>query len=161
MEEKIIVTIPVYSIARELFYQKWNKFYEESCTNTMYKDKYIDTLRDTYFPTNLWKYNKIIGYIEIRASKEDIIFEIYRSTKMRFPYRSKSKDFIELFSSLGNHFPILRKNDKELKDEIKFFLGMIEKQDFQRIKNLYVDYSCFENFIKYFDLRTFIDTELK
>ncbi|EAC5337278.1 hypothetical protein AFT98_08630, partial [Listeria monocytogenes] len=138
MKEKIIIVIPVYSISENLFHKKWDEFYEKSYTNTMYSDKenYIDTLRNIDFPTNSWKYNKIIGYIEIRASKEDIIFEIYRSTKLRFPYRSKSKDFIEFFSSLGNHFPILRKNDTELKDEIKKFLEMIEKQDFQRIKNL-------------------------
>ncbi len=161
MNERIIASFPVYSITENSFNQKWNIFYEKSYNNTMFKDKekYISTLEYVYFPTNSWKYNKIIGFIEIIVSKEDIIFEIYRSPKKIFPYNSKSKHFVGFFPSLGNHFSALGKNNQDLKDEIQQFLKSIEEHDFLGIKNIYVDYTCFENFIKYFDLRNFIDNE--
>lgn len=101
MNERIIASIPVYSITENSFNQKWNIFYEKSYNNTMFKDKekYISTLEYVYFPTNSWKYNKIIGFIEIIVSKEDIIFEIYRSPKKYFHIIVK----VNILSDFSHH----------------------------------------------------------
>ena len=123
------------------------------------EEEYLNTMRSLYFPRYIWKFNQIVGYIEIIVTSLDVIFEIYMChTKGRFVFKSKQKYYIEKIPTVGLHFPISNKSNDELKLEINRFLKMIEN-DFIN-KRRYIDYSTYENFIKYYDLRNFINNDL-
>lgn len=162
MEEKIVAAIPIYSTSKKIFEERWDSFFEKSFYKSSWKEfekeEYFSQMKHLFFPRQLWKYNRIIGYIEIIVSPSDIIFELYLCVdKKRFHFQSRNKDFIRFSPTIGLHFPIMDKNNEEIKEEIGKYLKMIEK-DFIP-KNRYIDYSVYDIFIQYFDLRAFINNE--
>lgn len=156
---KLIVSIPIYSISEEKFNKKWSDHHESVMKKLNYKPNRKDllsVLKSNDFPKTVWKYNKIIGHIEILLSGNDIIFEVYKSNKKKFNYNSITKDFVEGYQSLNNHFYIDEKNNEELKCEIDEMVTEIVHEVFERRT---VDYTLYENFRKYFDLKQFIENE--
>ena len=139
MRGKLLFVVPVYSMPKDIFNDKWNKFF---------KDKGWDKeqLRHIYFLPMQWKYNQIIAFIEIYKNVNDIDFVIFKSNHKRYRYTTNKHQFSYY------HFYI-RKNDtnEDIKNEICKMLKSIKKQ--LKEKNLYLDLEAFNNQIKYMDIK--------
>ncbi|WP_276951668.1 hypothetical protein [Enterocloster lavalensis] len=144
MRGKLLFVVPVYSMPKDIFNDKWNKFF---------KDKGWDKeqLRHIYFLPMQWKYNQIIAFIEIYKNVNDIDFVIFKSNHKRYRYTTNKHQF-SYYLTNGNHFYI-RKNDtnEDIKNEICKMLKSIKKQ--LKEKNLYLDLEAFNNQIKYMDIK--------
>lgn len=102
------------------------------------------------FPKCVWKYNQIIGFIQISVSKHDVWFDIYRSLDKIYYANSKSKHFIQDIHANGTHFYASNLTNEEIKQNILKWLKSIEKNHLE--KRFYVDYSAFRNIFDYVDI---------
>jgi hypothetical protein len=96
-----------------------------------------------------------MGYIQIDVSAQDVFFDIYCSSDNRYYVKSRQKHFMSLRTTIGTHFPILDKSDKEIKKEIALWLERIKKDFLNR--RYYLDETTFSNIIDYIDIRHIID----
>ena len=70
--EKIIFELPIYSMSKEEFKRRWDncekKTYEKSVLMENPAEKAKEIVKEIIkmrYPQNVWKYNQIIGYVEI------------------------------------------------------------------------------------------------
>lgn len=160
MNSKILCDVPIYTIDKNAFLEKIKNETEsriEKCSQNgeMQSDlkRYIQR-RMLEFAN--WKYNQMIGYIEIAIENKDVIFNLYLTDEKRHMYFSNIKKYIKFVPTTGLHFWTDDKSNEEIKEEIYTFLDMI-KRDFVRTNNAYFDMSVFELLIKYVDLKKYID----
>lgn len=158
MKSKVIFEIPIYSIKEDKFYQKW-KDYKEKCKKRFLEHN--DELGDyelwfdrSNFPKYVWKYNQIIGYIQISIKEKDIIFDLWLSKDKRYTYNTTKKHFIEYIPTNGLHFFVNNMKDKEIKVEINKFLKIIES-DFIK-ENMYLDRTIYDNLINIINIKNMI-----
>jgi hypothetical protein len=102
------------------------------------------------FPKCVWKYNQIIGFIQISVSKHDVWFNIYRSLDKIYYADSKYKHFIQDILANGTHFYVSDPTNEYIKQNIREWLKEIEKRHLE--KRFFVDYSTFDNIIEYVDI---------
>lgn len=165
MEGKTLFEIPVYSMSREEFDGKWkakrDALYKQFIQSGHSESSAQQGVSDCYYPRWLWKYNQIAGYIKISVTKCDVLFDLYCSMDKKYCLDSKTKHFIEDWSINGAHFYVGEKSDKEIKEEIRFWLKEIEKDHLHRFrKKFYVDYSTFNNIFNFVNIREIIDNTL-
>ena len=148
MKKKILFQIPIYSKSSEEY------------------DVYWENVIPKIIRKHRWKYNYIIGFIEVYAETTDIDFKVYIATDENFSTNNKNfnldnneKHFIEFHQILGNHFYAAKKSNDEIREEIREWLENIESQSPINSK-FYVDYSVFDNTINYLDIKGIMN-ELK
>lgn len=95
MEPKVIFEIPVYSMSEEKFYKKWKFFNEYNIKHFLELNdelgNYERWLKRFNLPQSIWKYNQIIGYIQIIIKGKDIILTYgYAKIKDTFIIQLKS-----------------------------------------------------------------------
>lgn len=101
-----------------------------------------------------WKYNQILTYVEIYIEDTDVNFIIYKNEK-RYRYDSSCKEY-SIFSSLGNHFFVERKDTNEtIKEKINIYLNRIREELFSKKRNhSYIDMEVFNNQFELMDIRS-------
>ncbi len=99
MKEKLLFEIPIYSMNQNTFENKWEQFKQRNIENYLKINPelgdYEYRLKKIYFPQYVWKYNQIIGYIQIVIKNRDIIFELFITKDKNIHYDGKTKHFIE------------------------------------------------------------------
>lgn len=70
--EKIICEIPIYSMSKKEFERRWDKWkdnwYERSEQmghSAEETEEVVNSIMVTQYPRNVWKYNQIVGFVEI------------------------------------------------------------------------------------------------
>lgn len=160
MSSKVLCDIPIYTIDKEKFMtlvkQKRTDRFKELLAygNDENSSKKYSHQEMVKFAN--WKYNQMIGYIEIEIKNKDVIFNLYLTDEKRHRYFSNVKKYINFVPTVGLHFWTDDKNSEEIKEEIYCFLNMIKK-DFIHIGNVYFDMSTFELIIRYIDLKKYIE----
>lgn len=155
MMEILIQTIPIYSMSEDTHYNKW-KHYKNKCVtefqqNGHTKEESEKGFNEIYYPQTVWKYNQVIGYIEILVSKQDVIFEKYFCNKKeKFYFKTTKKYFIEHNYQTGNHFYAADISNKQIVDKIREWL----KIEINKNKKRYYDLSEFNNIIDYLDIKS-------
>lgn len=103
-----------------------------------------------------WKYNQIIGYVEIVYRDNSIYFDIYKVSKKRLRVASNRKSYISYMPTSGFHFSNLKNmTNEEIKVEINKWLQNIEKT-FCKNKEI-LDKKMFDVQIEYIDLKSLIN----
>lgn len=161
MNEKDLFEIPIYSMTEKEFDNRWSKkkyaLYNNFIECGHSDDSIIkQIIKFLCFPRNIFKYNQIIGFIKISVSKQDVLFYIYLSNKKHYFANSKTKNFIVDTGTLGIHFYVGNKSNKEIKEEINFWLKEIEQNHIK--KRFFIDYSTFKNTIDYIDIKKIIES---
>ncbi len=154
MRQVKIFEIPIYSMKEDIFNNRWKNYFQNNFSNV---DKEImESIKDVYFPMNVWKYNQIVGYITISISKNDIWFDLYSSINKKFQFKSKMKQFIQDTNLLGWHFRVEENQDNDFikNNIIKWLNNLIKEKEF---KNRYVDLSVFNQQIQFINIRDAID----
>lgn len=132
--EKIIFEVPIYSMPQELFHEKWDKWKqdwyiraEEMGYNPERVKETVKIIMEGKYPGNVWKYNQIVGYVEIKISPRDVVFNVQKTLDTRLRAISKTKHFIQDMYTNGMHFPIGDMCNEELVSEIDSYLFDIQK----------------------------------
>ncbi len=148
----VLFDIPIYHITESLFDRKIDlvlKKYKEALS--IFPGQGL-TLKDLGYYD--WKYNAIIGYVEIEYSNGDINFSIYLCNKKRYVFNSNKKNILSYHYTVGLHFYAKDLNNSEIKSKIISYLEFINNEyikkswyfDTQKICNL-LDYINFEEII--------------
>lgn len=145
MRGKLLFVVPVYSMPKNVFNDKWDKFFSDKGWNK-------EQLKHIYFLSMQWKYNQVVAYVEIYKNMNDIDFVIFKSNRKQYKYTINKHQF-SYYPTNGNHFYI-RKNDtnEDIKNEMYKMLESIKKQ--LKGKDLYLDLEVFNNQIEYMDIKT-------
>lgn len=154
MKQVKIFEIPIYSMKKETFDNRWKSYFKNNFNNL---DKEImESIKDVYFPMNVWKYNQIVGYITISISKNDIWFDLYSSLNKKFQFKSKTKQFIQDINLLGWHFRVEDDDNNDfIKNEIIKWLNNLIKE--KQFKSRYIDLSVFNEQVQFINIRDAID----
>lgn len=155
MNSKLIFEIPVYSETIETFQSRWSKDLYRSIEYSQTDDveEYTRWYKMFYGPQMYFKYNRIIGVIEINVTINDIVLDIYKSRKLKFPYRTSRKTFLEFYPTTGNHFRIAEMTisnedfEKELVIKIINQIKYCKEKYFKSVN--YIDYARIEERLNY------------
>ena len=79
LNEKIICEIPIYSMTEKEFKRRWDKWKEKWYERSEQIgwsieeiEEVVNSIMATEYPRNVWKYNQIVGFVEIAISLRDI-----------------------------------------------------------------------------------------
>lgn len=156
MKEVNLFEIPIYSMSEEEFYRRWDKFFEKNKSQFRDESTFLSH-KELYFPVNVWKYNQIIGYITVSASRSDIWFNLYKAQNNKLYFNSRMKKFIIDTGLQGYHFRV-KDNDsnKTIKNNIVEWLNELVKR--KELKKYYIDTLTFKNQIEFMDIKEIINT---
>lgn len=152
----IILTIPVYSMTEKDFDNRWNTKIETDIekfvSNGCQREEATRIIRRLYFPQTIWKYNHIIGYVEITSQQWSIFYDLYIPTNKRFAYNRKGISYSQNIGLNGWHFYVDEKQtNEEIVLEMRKWLFAIQKEHLP--KGLYLDTSVFESLINFVDIK--------
>ena len=132
--EKIIYEVPIYSMPEKEFKRRWDnwkkKWYDRSEQLGYTPERTEETVRmimETQYPRNVWKYNQIVGFVEIAVSSRDISFNEQKTLDSRIQAVGKTKHYIQDMMTNGMHFPIDDMQNEELVIKIDEHLDAIQK----------------------------------
>lgn len=159
-DEQVIVEIPIYSMPEKEFKKRWDKWkqkwYErsEQMGHTSEEtEEVISSIMRGVYPRNVWKYNQIVGFVEIAVGSRDISFNIQKTMDSNIHAIGKTKHYIQDMRTNGMHFQIKNMSNEELVDKIDEYLVSIQKSlsgrfclylnTFNSIKN-YIDFRAIQ-----------------
>ena len=132
-KEKIIIEIPIYSMPRNEFNRRWDnwkkKWYERSEQmghSAEETEEVVMMIMNGQYPRNVWKYNQIVGFIEISIGSRDVSFNVQKTLDKRMIAVSKTKHFIQDLSTNGMHFPINKMSNEEILSKIEEYLNTLQ-----------------------------------
>ena len=152
-EEKIIFEIPIYSMSKKEFNKRWDKrkteWIEDSVRIGNSVEKAKEIIYVCYYPQYIWKYNQIVGFVEISIGLRDVVLNVQKTLDTRMVAVSKTKHFIQDLRTNGMHFPISGLHNVEIVSEIDDLLKGIQK-DLPGKMCLYLDtYNRIKNHIDF------------
>lgn len=131
--KKIIYEIPIYSMPKKEFKRRWDnwkkKWYEHSEQmghSAEETEEVIMMIMEGQYPRNVWKYNQIVGFIEIAIGPRDVSFNVQKTLDKRMCATSKTKHYIQDIMTGGMHFPIGKMSNEELLSEIEKYLDTLQ-----------------------------------
>lgn len=133
--EKIIFEIPIYSMPKSVFDEKWaqwkSKWYEMMKQRGRNQDEINETMslimRDQD-QRNIWKYNQIVGFVEVSITSRDIVFNECRTLDKKIRAITNKKRFIQDLHTIGKHFPIGNLENEELVSNIDEYITSIKNE---------------------------------
>lgn len=133
--EKVIYEIPIYSMQEKEFQRRWNKWKKgwyhksEQMGHTPEEtEEIITAIMLGQYPRNIWKYNQIVGFVEIALSPRDIVFNVQKTLDSRIRACAKTKHYIQDMRTNGMHFLINNMTNEELVIKIEKYLESIQKK---------------------------------
>lgn len=132
--EKVIYEVPIYSMSQKEFQHRWEnwkkKCYirsEEMGHTREETENIVKSIMQGQYPRNVWKYNQIVGFVEIAVSSRDIAFYVHKTLDKRIRATGNTKHYIQDMWINGLHFPIHNMTNEEIVIEIDRFLDAIQK----------------------------------
>lgn len=158
--EKIIHEIPIYSMPKKEFGKRWNswkkKIYDKSEQlgySPEQTEELVKRTLEKQYPRNVWKYNQIVGFVEIAISSSDIVFNVQKTTDSRIQATGKTRHYIQDMRTNGMHFPIRNMKNEDIVIKIDKYLGAIQSE-LPKPFCLYLDtYNLVKNHINYQGIR--------
>lgn len=159
--EKTIFEIPIYSMTEKEFKHRWDKWEndlrersDQANHSEEETEEIVKSIMSNQYPRNVWKYNQIVGFVEISISNRDIAFNVQRTLDTRIQAVGKTKHYIQDMMTNGMHFPIEKLTNSEIVSEIDTYLQSIEK-GLKKPFCLYRD--TYNNIKNYIDFNALID----
>jgi hypothetical protein len=159
-----LMTIPVYRIQRETYYEQRNVFTEKKIfggsdaefkrkyceDNPEYLRSYKDAIHTNY--GGAWEYNEIIGFIKLHILGSQIRGEYCQDDKRRF-VKSRSKQFKYVTHKLAPENSFYKgATNGEIYQTICLYVDDCRKE----LKGRYIDDSNLKNVGKYVDWNSLI-----
>lgn len=159
-----LITIPVYRIQRDKYYEKRSEFTEnkifggsdcefkrEYCkANPCYLSNYKNLIHENYGGS--WEFNEIIGFIKLHIVGLQVRGEYWQDDKQRF-VKSRSKQFKYVTHKLAPENSFYKESTNiEIYQAICSYVDDCRKE----LKNRYIDDSNLKNIGKYIDWKSLI-----
>ena len=151
--EEILFEIPVYSMTQELFDKKFEEYIERQ-RGKYYEDEETRTLfRDFVFPMGVWRFNQIIGYIQIVATESYFKFLLWQGSKKKYSVDAKSKPMISLMDQCYVSY-----SSGESNEEFRHLLTERISRCYESFlyRHRYIDTTTFDNLVQYIDFSRII-----
>lgn len=133
--EKIIFEIPIYSMPKKEFERRWNKWKddwykrsEQMGHSAEETEEVVNSIMVAQYPRNVWKYNQIVGFVEIAINSRDISFNVQKTLDKRIQAVGKTKHYIQDMMTNGKHFLYHNMTNEEIVTEIDAYLDSIEHE---------------------------------
>lgn len=131
-DEKIIYEIPIYAMPEKEFNRRKDKQKAKNIAYSMSLGNSEERAREIYstywHPEYLWKYNQIVGFLEIAIGSRDISFNVQKTLDKKMYALSKTKHFIQDLRTEGMHFPIGNMNNEEILSEVESYIESFQKE---------------------------------
>lgn len=132
--EKMIYEIPIYSMPEKEFKRRWDKWEndlrecsEQTGHSEEEMEEVVKSIMSNQYPRTVWKYNQIVGFVEISISNRDVAFNVQKTLDTRIQAVGKTKHYIQDMMTNGIHFPSGKLTNSEIVAEIDTYLDSIEK----------------------------------
>ena len=133
--EIMIYEILICSMPEEEFKRRWekwkNKWYEYSeqmGRSAEETEEVVNNIMATEYPRNVWKYNQIVGFVEIAIGPRDIAFNVQKTLDKRIQAVGKTKHYIQDMMTNGMHFSFNSMTNAEIVAKVDIYLDSIEKE---------------------------------
>lgn len=117
--ERIVLEIPIYSMSEKEFNRRWDKrkkylteYFMESGENSEERAK--EFIFTGYYPQYVWKYNQIVGFVEIAVAPGDISFNVCKTLDKKWLQYQKQSILYKIFAVEANIFRLKRKRMRKL-----------------------------------------------
>lgn len=128
-ENMKLFEIPVYAVSREELDKRVRKAYEKHKNGHSHFGLSERELKRTFdltaFPSRLWEYNHIVGFIVVSKKRADVILEYYAPLPgiQKYYWNSRIKHFVQNAQINGYHFYTGDINSgAELRENLKVLL---------------------------------------
>ncbi|MDD3369652.1 MAG: hypothetical protein PHP50_12355 [Lachnospiraceae bacterium] len=153
-KEILLYEIPVYAISEVDFNKKWGERRKEIKENFIKhghtEESANQGFRSAFFPQYVWKYNQIVGYINISVTRQDINVSLFCTSDKTIRVISSKKHLIQKWEKNGLHFYALHKDNEYLRERTKSFLKDVKEMFPEKY---FVDDLAFENTIGSLDIQ--------
>jgi len=151
-------SIPVYMCSEPDFRKKRDnkKRKIEKLYKNSYTYKQFGIKPELKLERDVWKYDKIIGWIEFYLNGQTLKADLWfvNAKKIRIDLQNKK---FEYSGKIADVSMTHRKSNLEIKEDIKAFSINCQKGIyFRKLKNHFIDTSEFYRFLKYLDLKEMI-----
>lgn len=131
-DEKIIYEIPIYSMPEKEFNRRKDKQKEAQIAYSMSLGNSKERAREIYsilwHPEYLWKYNQIVGFLEIAIGPRDVSFNVQKTLDKKIYAFSKTKHFIQSMRTGGMYFQIGNMSNEEILAEVECYIDSFQKE---------------------------------
>ena len=162
MEKIKLFEIPIYSMSKEEYDKRCMKYINRRVKETTKDniDFYYDYLMEKYLKDRPWKYNQIIGFIDIYYEQRSIFFNEYITSDKNIRAVSNRKHYIK--NTFLNSYSFYIKdsmNNEEIKNKISYYINSLKKDIYQ--KNYFFDDALFQKQVRYIDIKGMIKDNIK
>lgn len=165
MDDFVLCDIPIYSESKDRFFNKFlhkRVVREKELKTKNYDDDLIRIILDKEFTTySIWKYNQMIGFIEVVIYKnKDIELKLYMSDQKKHLWNSQHKYYMKYIQILGMHNYTEGKSNNEIKEDILELYNDLKEWHLKG-KNLYFDETNLKIILKYTNIKKIIEDVTK
>ena len=156
-KRKVIFTIPIYAFDEKTLKEKVAKEISNIEQKSIGLDEDIKRrlIDHCTFPFRSWKYNHIVGYIEVSAGLNDVYFNLYVPFNKGRHYWNTTKK--TLLINEGHDYTHFRVFDEDSNEQIieKIYARL---QDAKEIipKRYYIDFESFDSLSEYVDIKSLL-----
>lgn len=155
-----LLELPIYALSKEELQKRVEKK-KQSIINKFpnadeeIKEEVSGLIDKHLFPSRVWDYNHIIGYLVLCLKGSDFQFNLYLPPNVvdgktfRYYWNSKKRIFVVNAGNPCYHFCVFHMDGDELRKSICDYMIDIEKE-FKKQK-WYIDIEMFYNVISYID----------
>ena len=144
-----LFSLPIYSCAKEKFKEKYENYILTRAKYSHYYPSDVErakkNIRKFEWKKGIWKYNQIIGYLEVFIQGGSLAFHAYLPEEKNVMKFSRVKKYLYRVDLNGLYIQLIGSNERianELFDKI---------QSIQKDHKWYIDYSFFNQVYKKID----------
>ena len=154
-----VFSIPVYFCSEDEFYKRLEKEkaeFEEK-ENNKYVFKKYRIKQDFRYRRDEWRYNKIIGWIELYLNGTILKADYWFIDSKRIFFRLKTKNFV-FMGRLADVSDTIHKGNKEIVEDIRSFLGKCQQGEYiERFSKYYIYTRELYLFLEFCQIRQILD----
>lgn len=135
MEETVILSLPIYSCSEKVFYNDYQKYLKRKASDAIRiyaefnktEEEAIKATEHFYWKKRIWKYNQIIGYLQIFLLGNSLAFSRYLPEEKNIMRFSNKKKYVYKLPVSGMYVQLTGTNEKianELLKTIKIIAQM-------------------------------------
>ncbi len=157
--KKSLFSVPIYICSLSDFSDKRkNKRREaEKLSEDSFIYKKFGVRQEVNLEKDFWKYDKIIGWIEIYLNDQTLKADYWFVSAKKVSINLRKKK-IEYSDKIADVSMTHRKSNAEIKEDIKFFFSNCQKGKFlKKLNKYFIDTSEFYQLLEYLDIKKLIE----
>ena len=161
MKEKVLISLPIYSCTEKTLEKDYKKYLRRKASYAIQiyadynktEEEAIKEIERFYWKKRIWKYNQIIGYLQVLVFGNSLAFNRYLPEEKNVMRFSNKKKFVCMMHVSGMYVQLTGTNEEIANRLLKAI------RDIAKMNKWIIDTSEFELFYKdinYLKLRDYI-----